>query len=424
MTTVSQPINRISSVLHSTESLDRQPFLPYGKQQITDEDIVAVTTALRSDWLTQGPTIERFEAALCGVTGSRNAIVCSNATAALHLCLMALEIGPGDTILTTPVTFLADANCARYVGADVAFADIDPRTANLDLDAVDARLSADSEKKIKAVIAVHLAGEPIDLPKLRAITNRHGVFLIDDCCHAIGGSYPENGTQLPIGNGSHSDLSVFSFHPVKHVATGEGGAITTRSRSLADKLRRLRSHGMEREAFVFPEMAYAPDGNVNPWYYEMSEFGYNYRMTDLQAALGISQLSRIAWSVERRREIAGQYRTALAGRISSDLVAAVADEQSKGHAYHLFVVRIKFKELGLSRAIVMNRLKEAKIGTQVHYIPIHLQPYYRALYQSAPGDFPAAEHYYEEALSLPMYPTLTPADIQRVVEQLARAMGV
>lgn len=416
-------LNRLEPILALEQRDPVTRFLPYGRQHITDEDITAVVNVLTSDWLTQGPHIEEFESALCRLTGAAFGVACSNATAALHLAMMALDLGPGDTVLTTPVTFLADANCARYVGAEITFADIDPTTGNLSLESVEATLRADTQRKIKAVIAVHLAGRAVDMQSLRAITNRFGVFLIEDACHAIGGSYGTDTQAGVIGSCAFADLTVFSFHPVKHIATGEGGALMTNSRSLADRLRTLRSHGMVRQGLQNVDMALDTDGCTNPWYYEMHEFGYNYRMTDLQAALGTSQLSRLARSVTRRREIAARYRNELAARIAPELLRPLTGKEEAGHAYHLFIVQIDFAQARLNRAAFMHQLREAGIGSQVHYIPIHLQPYYRARYKTGRGDFPNAERYYDQALSLPMYPTLTDYDVTRVVTELTNLLG-
>jgi len=394
-------------------------FLPYGRQTITQEDIDAVIEVLRSDWLTQGPTVDCFEQALAQRLGAKHVVACATGTAALHLAMLALGVGPGDQVVTTPNTFLADANCARYVGADVVFADIDPDTGNIDPSVVAAILSRDRDRRIKAIIPVHFGGQPVDLPAIQELADAHGAAVVDDACHALGAAYEHHGVKHTVGDGAHSALTVFSFHPVKHVAMGEGGAVATNDDDLADKLRVFRNHGMTRENFQQPDMALARDHRPNPWYYEMQQLGYNFRVTDMQCALGLSQLKRLDWSVRRRNEIARCYQALVAEHFEAGTVEPLHVRESVVHAYHLFVVRIAFARFGVTRAEVMTRLREAGIGTQVHYIPVPLQPYYRKVCGTGPGDFPRAEAYYAQALSLPMYPDLSEADCIRVMEELA-----
>jgi UDP-4-amino-4,6-dideoxy-N-acetyl-beta-L-altrosamine transaminase len=401
----------------------KKPFLPYARQHVSQEDIDAVVEVLRSDWWTQGPTIARFEEALAQATGARCVVACATGTASLHLAMLALGLGPGDAVVTSANTFLADANCARYVGADVLFADVDPDTGNMTPETLRPILNADSDKRIKAIIPVHFAGQPVDLPRIHQMATQHGASVVDDACHALGAGYECDKAFFKVGGGEHSEMTVLSFHPVKHVATGEGGAVATGNERLADRLRTFRTHGMTKSKFVQPELAFAPDGSVNPWYYEMSEVGFNYRLTDMQAALGISQLKRLDWSVRRRNEIASTYRRLIAGRFRSDRVKPLGIRDKVVHGYHLFVCRIDFAAYGRSRAEVMTRLREAGIGTQVHYIPVPLQPYYRRVCQTRPGQFPGAELYYSQALSLPMYPDLTETDCERVVSELAAVLG-
>jgi UDP-4-amino-4,6-dideoxy-N-acetyl-beta-L-altrosamine transaminase len=405
-----------------TTHSERLKFLPYGHQSVVDHDIDAVCEVLRSDWLTQGPTIEQFENALAQQIGAGHVVACSSGTAALHLAMLALNIGTGDRVLTSPIAFLSDANCARFVGADVEFADVDLRTANMSEDAVAAALAADKDKQIKVIIPVHFAGHPAALPVIHELAETHGASVVDDACHALGGGYEHEGKMIRLGGSPHARMTVFSFHPVKHVATGEGGAVATNDLQLAETLRRFRNHGMTKTHFKQPDMAYDKDGGVNPWYYEMLSFGFNYRLTDIQAALGISQLTRLEKSVQRRREIARNYRDLIAGQFPDGSVVPLDEQTGCHHAYHLFVVQIDFDQFRVSRAAVMNRLRQMKIGTQVHYIPIHLQPYYRGHAGTGPGDLPNAEAYYAKALSLPMYPELTSSDIERVVDSLARAL--
>ena len=393
-------------------------FLPYGRQSINELDIRAVSGVLTSDWLTQGPTIPAFEKALAEAVGADYAVACANGTAALHLSMLALGVGPGDKVVTTPITFMADANCARYVGADVVFADIDQDTACMSPDALEQVLRADQDKKIKAVIPVHFAGQPADLSRIHELSKAHGAAVVGDACHAIGGAYTEGAKRYRLGGSPHADMTVFSFHPVKHVAAGEGGAIVTDRTDLAEALQRFRNHGIERTEFINKDMGYTESGEPNPWYHELQVLGFNYRLSDIHAALGLSQLGRLRGSIERRRQIAAIYRTLLAETFADQSVRPLVDREGYTNVYHLFVVLIDFAKFGIGRAEVMNRLKERNIGTQVHYIPIHLQPYYRSLYGTGPGDFPNAENYYGQALSLPMYPDLEDGEIVRVVENL------
>ncbi|MEZ5357634.1 MAG: UDP-4-amino-4,6-dideoxy-N-acetyl-beta-L-altrosamine transaminase [Candidatus Zixiibacteriota bacterium] len=402
--------------------MSEQTFLPYGRQHIIESDIAEVASVLQSDWLTQGPKIPEFEHALADRLNAKEAVVCTSGTAALHLCMLALGIGEGDAIITTPNTFAASANCARYVGAQVRFADINPNSGLIDIEQIQRILEQDSSGRIKAIVPVHFAGQPVDLPAIYELAKKHGAAVVDDACHAIGATYKHDGAEYTIGGSPHADMTVFSFHPVKHVATGEGGAITTDSPELAERLRLFRSHGITREGCILTELSHNDDGIPNPWYYEMQELGYNYRMSDLQAALGIKQLERLPASLERRREIASQYRQLIGRTFTGGEVLPLVTFQNRSHAYHLFVVKIDFAGLGTNRAVVMNRLRVKGIGTQVHYIPVHLLPYYRRECGTGPGYLPKAEKYYAQALSLPMYPELTDEDIHRVVDELAVAL--
>ena len=400
------------------QALPTNTFLPYGRQEISEADIDAVVGALRSDFLTQGPRIEKFETSLCKAVSARNAVACSNGTAALHLAMLALDIKPGDEVVTTPNTFVADANCARFVGAEVMLCDIDSRTGLMDPNTLEVLLARDRRKKIKAIIPVHFAGQPVDLERISDLARSHGAYVVDDACHALGANYQENGRRQSIGCNHRSDMTVFSFHPVKHITTGEGGAVTASDPFLASRLRQFRTHGIIRREFVQDDLACSANGELNPWYYEMTELGFNYRLTDIQAALGESQLSRLGEIVARRNEIARTYGRLLNSTFDADKVRPLDARADVLHAYHLYVVQIDFQAFSRSRASVMNRLKQRGIGTQVHYIPINLQPYYRERYQWGPGAFPNAEKYYTRALSLPMYPGLTEQDIERVVAEL------
>ncbi len=407
--------------LSSYKTDSAQQFIPYGRQHITENDIEAVVRVLRSDFLTQGPAIERFEKSLAEYAGAPEAVACANGTAALHLAMLALRIGQGDIVVTTPNTFLADANCARYVDADITFADIDPETGLMDPESLAEVLSKDKDGNIKAVIPVHFAGQPCDLPAIYQAAKKHGAWVIDDACHALGGSYRCENRDYRLGGTPHSDMTVFSFHPVKHVAMGEGGAVTTANTGLAKRLRRFRNHGMQREEFVEKNMA-KTSGGMNPWYYEMQELGFNYRLTEIQAALGTSQLQRLSWSLTERARIARTYDDLIVAGFPDRSVTPLQGRVNIAHAYHLYVVQIDFDFYKISRAEVMNQLRQSGIGTQVHYIPIHLQPYYRALYDTGEGDFPNAENYYSRALSLPMYPDLTDEDCQRIIAELKAAL--
>jgi UDP-4-amino-4,6-dideoxy-N-acetyl-beta-L-altrosamine transaminase len=397
-------------------------FLPYGRQHISDADVEAVVAVLKSDFLTQGPAIEQFERAVAQATGARQMVACSSGTAALHLAMLALDINPGDIVVTTPNTFVASANCARYVGAEVRFCDINPDTGLIDPANLATVLEKDRHHKIKAVIPVHFAGQPAQLSTIHDLARAHGAYVVDDACHALGAQYTEHRRGHRIGDNSHSDLTAFSFHPVKHVATGEGGAISASDPLLADRVRQLRSHGIARREFQNAEMAVSSRGELNPWYYEMTDLGFNYRMTDIHAALGVSQMNRLAWSVEQRNRIAGKYAQVLSAAFDDRHVRPLDVRDHVSHAYHLYVVRIDFGAFKTTRASVMNRLREQGIGTQVHYIPAHLQPYYRDRYGHRPGDFPGCEAYYAQALSLPMYPDLTDGDVELVVAGLETAL--
>jgi len=402
----------------------KKPFLPYARQHHSQQDIDAVVEVLRSDWWTQGPTIPKFEDALADTVGAGHAAACATGTAALHLAMLALGVGQGDAVATTANTFLADANCARFVGADVVFADIDPDTGNMTPETLARVLETDSTRRIKVVIPVHFAGQPVDLQGIKELADRHGAVVVDDASHALGATYETGAGIRKVGCGEDSIMTVFSFHPVKHVAAGEGGAVTTNDARLAERVRLFRNHGMTKTDFVNQDMGFGPDGSANPWYYEMSDLGFNYRLTDVQAALGFSQLQRLPWSLQRRNEVAFRYRRLMAQNFPSGQVQPLRNRAGATHAYHLFVVRIDFAALGLARGAVMTRLREAGIGTQVHYIPVPLQPYYRRVSGTGPGQFPGAEAYYARALSLPMYPDLRESDVERVIGELRQALMI
>jgi UDP-4-amino-4,6-dideoxy-N-acetyl-beta-L-altrosamine transaminase len=400
------------------------PFLPYGRQLIEEDDIAAVAEVLRGDWLTTGPAVEAFERALCDVTEAKHAIACANGTAALHLAALALGLAPGERVVVPSVTFLATANAVRLAGAEVVFADCDPDSGLMEIahlqEALE-RAGRTSGGAVKAVFPVHLAGQCADPQGLRHVAAEHGLQVVEDAAHAIGSRYyGEANSDRPVGDGRQAAMTAFSFHPVKTVAMGEGGAVTTNDDCLADSLRRLRSHGMLREAAELSnhELAFDETGAVNPWYYEMPEVGLNYRVTDIQCALGLSQIGKLDRFVARRRALAARYDEGLADL--TPLVRPIAKSPAGRAAWHLYGVLIDFEAAGVGRARLMERLKAVGIGTQVHYIPVHLQPYYRERYGAF--SLPGAERYYARTLSLPLFPAMRDEDVDRVVDALAQAL--
>ena len=377
----------------------------YGRQSISGEDIQHVLSVLESDFLTQGPLIEAFEQALCDYTGARYCVVVSSGTAALHLAVKALDIEEGLQGMTSPISFVASANCMVYNRLMPGFADIDAKTVCLDPDALAEKVT----QKTRLVIPVHFSGYPCDMAAIQKIGKKHGLYIIEDAAHAIGSTYPGSGR---VGNCRYSDMTVFSFHPVKTITTGEGGAITTNSEKLYKKLKELANHGIVRDRSEFQKNVSGP---VEPWYYEMKCLGYNYRMTDLQCALGISQLSRIDRFLKRRQEIAEIYHDRLHGLKSLRLPLSPPAGSS---SYHIYVVQL----VGRDRLAVFNRLKDLGIHANVHYIPIHLQPYYQKRFGYREGDFPVAEKYYQSALTLPLYPEMTPDDVDFVIDGITQVL--
>ena len=377
--------------------------IPYGRQNVTEEDIQAVTEVLKSDYLTQGPKVAEFESAFAQYIGSKYAVAVSNGTAALHLCTLALDVKAGDKVITTPITFAASANCVRYANGDVVFADIDPETYLIDLNNIEKLLKKSPEGTYKGIIPVDFAGRPVDLFKLRKLADEYGLWIIEDACHAPGGYFKDaSNVKHYCGSGELADLAIFSFHPVKHIAAGEGGMITTNNEKLYHRLRNLRTHGIQQ----IPSLR---QFNHGLWYYEMQELGFNYRLTDIQAALGKSQLTRAEAGLERRREIALNYEKAFTGKHFIKRQTGVVE----GHAYHLYVVEF------LDRTRLYECLREQGIYAQVHYIPVHLMPYYRN-FGWKDGDLPFAEDYYKHCLSLPMYPTLTESEQQFVIDKICK----
>jgi UDP-4-amino-4,6-dideoxy-N-acetyl-beta-L-altrosamine transaminase len=399
-------------------------FLPYGRQLIEDEDIAAVVAVLRGDYLTTGPEVDRFEADLAAVVQARHAVACANGTAALHMAALALGLGPGDWVVVPTVTFLATANAARYVGAEVVFADVDPDTGLMTPEALEqalARVPADGNAK--ALFNVHLGGPVGDVEGIHAVARRHGLAIVDDASHALGTRYRDpSGAWNAVGSGAHADMTTFSFHPVKTVTMGEGGAVTTNDPGLAARLQAFRSHGMTRapEEFTQADLAFDADGRPNPWYYEMPEPGFNYRATDMQCALGRSQLAKLARFAATRLALSRRYDELLADW--APVVAGLRKRDGLEPALHLHPVLIDFKRVGLDRAAVMNRLRGKGIGTQVHYIPVHLQPYYRQRYGAA--SLPGADSYYARCLSLPLFAGMVEADVDRTVEALGDVLGI
>ncbi len=391
--------------------------LSYSRQTIEQDDIDAVVRVLQSDFLTNGPEVSELEKEIANYCGSQYAVVCANGTAALHLAYMALDLKPGESIATSAITFVASANAALYCGAEVEFTDVQGQTASMDPASLSSILER-SSGKVRAVVPVHFGGGCADIIEISRIAKARGIKVVEDACHAIGSSYlDENGTQVRVGACRHSDMAAFSFHPLKHITSGEGGAVTTNDPQLYRRLLLLRSHGIERksENWKIQDQGIS-QGKTNPWYHEMQILGFNYRLTDIQCALGRSQLRKLDRFIQTRRHIADLYRTVLAE--TNSLAKPLFANWNDGNSYHLFPVLIPFEDRGTTRAQVMSQLLEAGIPTQVHYIPVYRQPYYRARYDYLPERFPMAEAYYAQALSLPIHPTLSDKDVVFTVSTL------
>jgi len=384
--------------------------IPYGRQEIDQQDIDAVIEVLKSDFLTQGPQIPRFERSVTGYVGATHGIATNSATSALHIACLALGLGANDWLWTTPITFVASANCGLYCGAQVDFVDIDPRTYNMCPKALEKKL-LNAEKKgtlPKILIPVHLCGQSCDMEAIAALARRFGFKVIEDASHAIGGKYQNK----PIGNCRYSDITIFSFHPVKIITTAEGGMAVTNSHELSEKMQRLRSHGITRDPSL---MTQKQDG---PWYYQQIDLGFNYRMTDIQAALGISQLQRLDTFIAKRHRLAKRYNESLEP-LALTLPWQYPDSYS---GYHLYIVKLQLDKIKPNHRQVFQALRQAGIGVNIHYIPVHTQPYYRAMGFSI-GDFPKAEKYYSEAISIPLYHSMTEFQQDKVIAALTETLN-
>lgn len=393
--------------------------LPYGRQSIDAADVAAVSETLTSGWLTTGPQVQSFEAAFAELVGAKHAVVVSNATAALHLAMRAAGIGSGDRVVTSPNTFLASANCAALVGAVPDFSDIDPVSWNL----CPQRLEADWQEDTKAVVAVDYAGQTAEMPAIAAAARRHGAVVVEDASHAVGGQFFHQDQIHRVGGHEWADLTVFSFHPVKTLTTGEGGMLVTNSDEYADRARALRTHGMVRQQDAFTGLGDPAFDERGPWYYEMQDLGLNYRITDLQCALGLSQLGRLQQFLQRRREIVARYNAAFAQLDGIEVPQLRNPADRELTSWHLYTLQIDFPRVGLTRTEFMQALRDQGVGSQVLYIPVHLQPWYRQTFGYGVGKCPVAEQFYLKALSIPLYPELTDQDVAHVIQTVERTVA-
>jgi perosamine synthetase len=379
----------------------RPNLLPYGRQQIDEDDIAAVVEILQSDWLTTGPKVDEFETAFAKVVGSDHAVAVSNGTAALHAAMAVLEVGIGDEVIVTPMTFAATANCVIYRGGTPVFADVEPDTLLLDPATVEAKITP----RTKAIIAMDYAGQPAGYDALRTIANQHGLALVDDAAHALGGKYKGR----PVG--TLADLNTFSFHPVKHIATGEGGMIATNDPDLAQKMRIFRNHGITSD--------HRQRAEQGSWFYEMADLGYNYRITDIQCALGVSQLRKLPDFVTRRQTIAAQYNASFA---EMPAVSPLVVRSDVSHAYHLYVIQLNLDHFRVDRAQIFAALRAEGVGVNIHYIPVHLHPFYQRELGTGPGLCPVAEAAYERIITLPIFPAMTDGDVQDVITAVSKVV--
>lgn len=392
-------------------------FLPYARQVIEDDDVAAVEKVLRGDWLTTGPKVEALDAALAETVGAKHAIVCNSGTAALYLATRAAGLEPGDKVIVPSITFLATASANILAGLDVVFSDVDPETGLMSVQHAAEALRRGGDR-VKAIFPVHLGGRVADPEGLKAFADRNSLLVIEDACHALGTSY--GGDFHSVGSCAHSLAACFSFHPAKTIAMGEGGAVTTNSDEVAHKARQLRNHGMTREAgaFVNEDLAFARDGSPNSWYYEAREISHNFRASDINCALGLSQLTKLDRFLQQRRILAERYESRLAPL--APLVRYVPGNPQDRHGWHLCTILVDFPAAGLDRQTLMERLKQHGVGSQVHYIPVHTQPFYRRLYGDLP--LPGAMHYYQHVLSLPLYASMTEEDVDWVVSALDESL--
>lgn len=408
---------------------ERRKPLGYGRQDIDEDDIRAVTECLRSDWLTQGPRVAEFERSLCEATGARHAVAVSSGTAALHIAYLALGMGPGDLGISPAVSFVATSNGMLYAGSDVAFADVEPTTGLLDVASLQ-RLVNDLSREGRApkvIAAVDLSGQPAALHEVRRIADACGAKVVEDAAHSLGATYEVGGSTFRAGSCAHTDAAILSFHPVKHVTTCEGGAITTNDDALYARLTELRTHGIHKDAARFSRST--SDPMVGPWYHEQATLGFNYRITDVQCALGLSQMKRLGRFLDRRRAIAARYDAALSEGVLARELTPLKRNPGSLSAYHLYVVQLRprhgepLERLALRRKELYARLAERNVLCQVHYIPIPWQPYYRASSLVRQGDHPGAARYYAGSISIPMYPAMTDDDVAYVIDSLRESLG-